>query len=374
MSVPVGVGVIGCGFVADYYLRTMALHPQLRVVGVADRDGDRAAALAEAHGVVHHDDPVQLLDDDRIRIVVNLTDPRSHHTVSRAALDAGRHVYSEKPLAMSLDEARRLVELAEADGLWISSAPCSLVGPTAQTLWQALRDDVIGPVRVVYAEMDEGLVHRMPIHRWRSATGVPWPYRDEFELGTVLEHAGYVASWLPAMFGRAVTVTGSAHCIVDDKAGVPTDGTDLSIAAVQFDSGVVARLTCSLLAPHDHSLRVIGDRGVLSVDDTWSDIAPVHLRRSITLGPRHQWLPRRRIGPPGRGRRYRYRGTQQLDFGRGVAELADAVRERRPPRLSAAYSLHVTELVLALDRGLREGCSYTMTTTGAHMEPMPWPS
>jgi predicted dehydrogenase len=148
------------------------------------------------------------LADPRVEIVANLTNPRSHAEVTEAALRAGKHVYSEKPLAMRLDEATQLVELAAERQLLLSSAPCSLLGETAQTLWRAVRDRRVGTVRVVYAEMDEGLVHRMPFASWTSASGAPWPARDEFEIGTVIEHAGYVVSWLPAMFGPAETVTG----------------------------------------------------------------------------------------------------------------------------------------------------------------------
>lgn len=367
-----GIGIVGCGFVSEYYLRTLPGHPQLQLVGVTDLARERAAAVASRHDVEHHETVDALLADERVAIVLNLTDPRSHHGVSRAALLAGKHVYTEKPLATELERASELVELAEERGLQISSAPCSLLGETAQTLWRAIRDEVVGPVRVVYAEMDEGLVHRMPFRSWSNGAGVPWPFRDEFELGTVLEHAGYVVTWLPAFFGSAESVTGVAECLLPDKAGIATDGTDFSVAVVRFTSGVVARITCSLIAPHDHSLRIVGDRGVLSTADTWFYDSRVHVRRSINVGPRHQWLPRRRRRLLGTPQRYRYRGAQQMDFARGVADLADAIRTGRSPRLSARYCLHTTELVLALDRGLRDGCSYTMTTAAGPVEPMPW--
>ncbi len=371
-SVPTGLAIVGCGFVSDYYLRTLSGHPGLRLVAVTDRDPGRAAAVAREHRVEHHRSIDTLLADERISVVVNLTDPRSHHDVTRAALLADKHVYSEKPLATDLCRAVELVELSERRGLQLSSAPCSLLGETAQTLWRAIRDRAVGTVRVVYAEMDEGLVHRMPFRSWSSGTGVPWPHRDEFELGTVLEHAGYVVTWLPAFFGPAISVTGTAACLIPDKAGVRTDGTDFSVAVVRFASGVVARVTCSLIAPHDHSLRIVGDRGVLSTADTWFYDSPVHVRRSVNLGPRHQWLPRRRRRLLGSPQRYRYRGAQQMDFARGLADLADAIVTNRTPRLSARYCLHTTELVLALDRGLRDGCSYQMTTSTDPIEPMPW--
>lgn len=371
MTAPTEIAIVGCGFVADYYVATLAGHPSLRLAGVHDRDPARARRFAAHHGTKVYDDLDALLADD-VEIVVNLTNPRSHHEISLAAIAAGKHVYSEKPLSIELEEARSLVAAARAAGLQISSAPCSLLGETAQTMWRAVRERRVGEVRIVYAEMDEGLVHRMPFATWESDSGAPWPFRDEFELGTVIEHAGYVVTWLPAMFGPAETVTGFADCLIGEKAGIPTSGTDFAVAVIRFRSGVVARVTCSLIAPHDHSLRIVGDDGVLSTGDTWYYDSPVHVRRSVNILRRHQWLPRRRVPLRGSPRRYRYRGTQQMDFARGVADLAEAVRDGREPRLSADYCLHSTEIVLALDRVLRESASYTMTTDFEPVEPMPW--
>lgn len=372
VGAPTLVGVVGCGYVADYYLRTMQRHCELAIAGVTDLDPERIERVARRHGLHGYESLERLIGDDRVSIVVNLTDPHSHHEVTRRALLAGKHVYSEKPLATSLCEAADLVELAARNDLRLSSAPCSLLGETAQTIWRALRDHTVGTVRVVYAEMDEGLVHRMSFGSWVSESGAPWPHRHEFEIGTVVEHAGYVLSWLPAFFGPATSVTGFSDCLIADKAGVTTDGTDFAVGVVHFRSGVVARVTCSLVAPHDHSLRIVGDRGVLSTRDTWHYDSPVHLRRSVNVGPRHQWLPRRRLRLLGRTRRHQARGTQQMDFGRGVADLATALRVGRRPHLDADFGLHVTELVLALDRALRTSCRYEMTTDFAPLEPMPW--
>jgi predicted dehydrogenase len=174
------------------------------------------------------------------------------------------------------------------------------------------------------------------------------------------------------MFGPVVSIAGFSDCLMPDKSGVATEGTDFSVAVLKFESGVVARVTCSLVAPHDHSLRIIGDEGVLSTDDTWFYDSPVHRRRSVNVWRRHQQLPRRRVPLVGTPTRYRYRGTQQMDFARGVADLADAIQTGRPPRLSARYCLHTNEIVLALDQALRTTSHYFMTTTFEPIEPMPW--
>jgi predicted dehydrogenase len=113
------IAIVGCGFVADYYLKTLPEHPNLKLLGVMDRDRDRAAKFGTYHSVPVYESLEELLDDKRVDIVVNLTNPSSHFAVSQASLEAGKHVYSEKPLAMELSAAQELVDLAEKKGLYI---------------------------------------------------------------------------------------------------------------------------------------------------------------------------------------------------------------------------------------------------------------
>ena len=303
---------------------------------------------------------------------MNLTNPRSHYEVSRACLLAGKHVYSEKPLAMSLPDARDLVDLAAAQHREISAAPCTVLGECAQTMWKALRQKRVGRVLAAYAEMDDGLVHRMPYQKWLSGTGVPWPFRDEFEVGCTMEHAGYSLSLLLAFFGPAQTVTAFSSVQIPDKhpSIAPGDmAPDLSVAAIRFDSGVVARLTCSIMAPGDHSLRIIGDEGVLFTPDVWHYTSPVYSRRWHTVRRRTFLSPWKT-----RHRRLAERGRKTVvdDRSRGVSELAAAIAEGRPSRLSPQFTLHVTELTLAIQQAGAESGAHRMTTTFSPMAPMPW--
>jgi predicted dehydrogenase len=371
------VAVVGCGFVADFYLNTLSVHPQLEVTGVMDQDRDRAARFAEHHSVARYPSLEALLEDPRVDIVLNLTNPRNHFAVSRACLEAGKHVYSEKPLAMRLAEAQKLVELAEQRGLYLSTAPCTLLSETAQTIWRALRENIVGKVRLVYAEQDDGLVHQMPYRRWFSESGAPWPYRDEFEVGCTIEHAGYYLTWLPVFFGPARRVSAFSSCLIPDKGTdhpLEINAPDFSVASIQFTSGVVARLTCSIIASHDHSLRLFGDEGILQTDDCWRFGSPVYVRRRINIRRRSIQIPWKRKVPLVRpwNPPFRYRGSQQMDFCRGVAELAEAVEEGRPCRLSARFCLHVTELALAISKAGASGASYKIRSSFDPIEPMPW--
>jgi len=370
------IAIVGCGFVADYYLKTLPNYPELEIAGVTDRVKSRIEHFSAYHQVPTYESVQALLADPSVELVLNLTNPRSHYEVSKAALSAGKHVYSEKPLAMAMPEAEELVKLAEAKGLLISSAPCSLLGETAQTLWKALREQKVGQVRLVYAEMDDGLVHRMPYKSWISESGIPWPYKDEFEVGCTLEHAGYYVTWLTAFFGPAETVTAFSACLVPDKQtdiALEVNAPDFSVACIKFASGVVARLTCGIVAPHDHELRIIGDEGIMGIEDCWYYGSPVYIKRMLRIRRKTFISPWKQNYPLVRKPiKFGYKGSQQMDFARGVAELAAAVQEKRPCRISPQFSLHNNELVLAIQNALETGAPYRLTTRFDPVEPMPW--
>ncbi|MBW2422214.1 MAG: Gfo/Idh/MocA family oxidoreductase [Deltaproteobacteria bacterium] len=381
-----GIAFVGCGYVADYYLTTLPNHEGLELRGVFDRDRERLERFCRHHDTRSYGGLQELLDDPSVGIVVNLTNPENHYEVSRACLEAGKHVYSEKPLAMEMPLAEKLVELAEERALLIASAPCGLLGETAQTLWKALREEKVGTVRVVYAEMDDGLVHRRNYREWMSESGSAWPYKDEFETGCTLEHAGYYLTWLTAFFGPAASVTSFASCQIPDKgtdvALDPASTPDFSVACLQFAGGVVARLTCSIIAPFDRSIRIIGDDGVLSARDCWDYGSTVYLRRRTALGLRaekHPWVApflgvgRRRV-PPVRKTRFQYggRGSDRMDFCRGIAELAAASEEGRACRMSARHALHVNEITLAIAQPEPGGAFRQMGTRFEPIEPVAW--
>ncbi|MEM8723197.1 MAG: Gfo/Idh/MocA family oxidoreductase [Cyanobacteria bacterium P01_G01_bin.39] len=377
MSHVTNIAIVGCGFVADYYLTTLKNYPELRILGVYDSDQTRTKNFAQYHAVDTYRSLEEILEDPKVELVVNLTNPKSHFEINLASLEANKHVYSEKPLAMEFENAKILVDVAEQKGLYISSAPCSLLGETAQTIWKALREAVIGQVYLVYGEMDDGLLHKMPYKAWISQSGIPWPYKDEFEVGCTLEHAGYYLSWFPAFFGRAESVTGFSSTLIDDKnTDLPLDNNapDFSVACIKFASGTVARLTCSIVAPHDHSLKIFGDQGILSTPDAWFYNSPVQIRRLFNIRRKMIVSPLRQKYPlvGNKGKKFNYRGALQMDFARGIAEVASAITEERPCRLSAEYSLHINELALAIHYATESSCTYQVKSTFEPIKPMPW--
>ena len=405
------VGAIGCGYVFDHYMSTWQRHPGLVLKGVADIDTARRDTVAKAYGLHAYPDTAALLADPAIDIVANFTNIESHYEVTRAALQAGKHVYSEKPLVTDLDQARELFALAEARGLRLSCAPSNAMSDTSQTMWKAVRDGAVGDVRMVYAEFDDNVIYRMYPETWRSRTGAPWPYLHEYEQGCTFEHVGYHLTWLCAIFGPVESVTAFSKRTLPDKTDRPLDPADtpdFSVACLNFRSGVVARVTCSIGVPYDHRMRIVGNKGILSADTYRSYQCPVYLERfnQLTLNARKSMSVRRnsllqsvfgiggrplkllRLPPPGANgidtlprarwwsppellRAFKRRELGQQDKTVGIAELADALQQRRPSFPSHAFTLHLTELTLLIQRAGQDGRTERVQTSFEPFEPRP---
>jgi predicted dehydrogenase len=345
------IAIVGTGYVADLYMPSLRTFPGLDLVGAWDIDAARLSAFCRHWDVMAAPGLVQLLA--QADIILNLTSPNAHADVNRSAIAAGRHVWCEKPLALSAGEAARLVAMAVEQGVHIASAPCSVLGEAAQTAWRALRQGRIGTPRLVYAELDDGFLPAAPSARWVSASGAPWPADAEYRTGCTLEHAGYYLSWLMAMFGpvRRI-VAGAARQLDGVQTGAGHTTPDYASASLFFDT-IVARLTCSIIASRDHRLRIFGDEAILEVGEAWANDTPVRIRRRHVI--------RRRLIESPLASRVRLKGTTHpkvgrrgaaaMNFALGVAEMAEAIASGRPPRLAGDFALHLTEVSLAMQAG-----------------------
>ena len=361
------IAFIGCGFVADLYMRSLAIYfTDLNIVGVYDRDPARQKAFCEHWGLKGFDSRAELFASLRKGgLVLNLTNPGEHFEVSSACLQAGYHVFSEKPLTLEMDDAMALSGMAKDAGLHLASAPSSVLGEAAQTLGHALRKGVAGTPRLVYAELDDGFIRQAPYKSWKSESGAPWPSEDEFATGCTLEHAGYYLSWLISWFGPVLRVTSASASLASESAP------DFSSATLVFEGGMVARLTTSIIASHDHQIRIFGDKGVLKMARAWDNGAPVRFHRRFTI--------RRKLVEHPLGRRIRLGGTTHpkvkrfgaaaMNFALGPIEMLEALDAGRAPRLAGDYIVHLNEVTLAIQAGLG---TQEMTTTCEAMEPMPW--
>ncbi|MFI6820241.1 Gfo/Idh/MocA family protein [Micromonospora sp. NPDC050187] len=356
-----GVAVLGCGYVADFYGATLPNHPQLRLVGAFDPDGDRLRSFCARYGGRAAVDERDLLTDPAVDIVLNLTPPAVHDEVNRRVLAHGRHLYCEKPLALRPEAAFELVALARERGVLVGGAPCSVLGESARTLWQALRDGRIGTPRLVYAELDNGPLPYLGSDQWFSARGVPWPTIDELATGCTWEHAAYYVSWVVAMFGPVLRVESTVASVLHHEWPAGLDlAPDFSVGVLRTADGVVCRITCGWVAPSDLSFTVVGDQGVLRVEDAWSYRSPVLLRRRRRpSGKQHDYLepavPLPFVDAPAGRPVAGYRDSHDMDVSRGVAELADAVLGRTRLTLDAATHAHITEVCALLAAGRSGG-------------------
>jgi predicted dehydrogenase len=391
---PTGMAILGCGFVADFYMASLANYPNLRLLRVYDNNSERLSAFSDYYGIKAYRDIEEMLSDPSIEMVLNLTNPRSHFDLTKACIEAGKHVYSEKPLSMCSERAAELVHLAKQCGLYLAAAPCSMLGETAQTMWKALKGGAVGPVRLVYANFDAGMIHRLNPTRWRSVSGALWPAKDEFETGCTYEHAGYLLSWLAAFFGPAKRVQGYASCRIQDK-GILVDSMapDFSVACIEYDNDIIARVTCGIVAPVDKSLIIIGENGVIYTKAVRNDASPVYLKKTppnriaagIESRLKHMqgriedllhfplsfdWQLERKYRYASRPK-FRMGRNKPVDFLRGPAELAQSVREGRRCRLSPELGLHMTELIETLQYPERFESKRTIKSTFEPIQPLP---
>lgn len=367
-SKPVTIAIVGTGFVADYYMTTLASHPVLKLAGAFDNNPEQLSRFSAFHRVKAYSSFADLLGDPSVEILVNLASPQAHFELSKAALEAGKHVYSEKPLAMALSDAEQLLALACAKGLTLASAPANGLGDACNLVRDQLAANAIGTPRLVYAEMEDGPVFREKWQTWKSRSGAPWPGVHEFEIGCTLEHAGYALSWLVSLFGPVEEITAFSGLAFPDK-GAGTLGhelaPDFSVGCLKFKSGVFARLTSGLAAPRDRSLTILGDKGSITVRDLWDNRSVVHLEKTGEPRPLLQKIFRRMEAKLGNalpfkqvpGRRLSYANADRkglpsypskIDFMGGVAAQAKMIRGEEPAFYAGLVALHITELALAL--------------------------
>ncbi|MDB5826412.1 MAG: oxidoreductase [Variovorax sp.] len=402
------IAFVGCGYVFDIYMRTRWAHPELEVCGVFDIDAARLSTVSRHYGFDVYPSYDALLADPAVQIVVNLTSIRAHYLTIRRALEAGKHVYSEKVLTTDLDQTRELFAIAESRGLVLTGAPCNLYCDAVSTMWKAVRDGAIGKPLLVYAELDDNPAHLMELEKVQSPTGAPFPYAEEFQEGCTVEHVAYHLVWICAMFGPVTSVTAFSKALVEHKTDTPlspSDTPDFSVGCLDFENGAAARITCSWVAPRDHRLRIIGEQGEICADNAFHDQAPVHLERfsRVSLSARKAYTVRtqpligRIFGIGGRrlplvrrwkshaveaergvGHSLKHRFVSWLrrrevyaqDKLLGIAEMTRAIDEHRPQPMPADFLIHLNELTLLIQRAGTTGIAMKPQTTFTRFEPL----
>jgi predicted dehydrogenase len=326
------VGVVGCGVVAHRYVAGSAAFDTFDVVGCADLDDTSASAFAEKHGL-QPQSVDELVSDPGIDVVLNLTPPNAHAAVSAAALEAGKDVYTEKPLATSLADGAALVDEAERRGVRLGCAPDTFLGSAYQAGRELVARGQIGvPLGATAAMLLSGP------DTWH-------PNADDFfraGSGPLLDIGPYYLTAIVALLDPIAEATAFTSTPTPTRTlGVgPRAGEEFTVdvpthvvSVLRLESDAIATLTVSFEARDQYvsGLVVHGSEGSLELPDANEFGGEVRVR-----GGRGDWSP-----VP-----YTSRGAQE-QRGFGLHEMLEAAREGRPHQASGALGLHVLDAAFA---------------------------
>jgi predicted dehydrogenase len=349
-----GAAIVGCGNIAPRYVQALRNHPdRVRLVGAHDLEWSRAETLAASFAGKTYKSLDAALADESVDLVVNLTTHTEHAEISARGLDAGKHVYSEKPLALVAEEARELVELAARTGLRLGCAPSTFLGEAQQTAWKLIREGRLGTVRAVYAEANWGR-----IESWH-----PRP-QSLYDVGPLIDVGVYSLTILTTFFGPASRVLGFARGLLPERTTL--DGTaftpaapDFVCALVEFRSGCIARLTTNFYVSHQsqQGLQFHGDEGFLHLGSFQEFDCALEL---AGLDGSREAVPLLRTPYAG------------IDWARGIVDLADALPSGRPQRVTGAQAAHVVEILCAITASAADERPVEVRSEFAQPQPMEW--
>lgn len=354
---PVGVAVVGCGVISEVYLRNAARWEHLRVVAVADAVPEKAAARAAQFGV-----PAATVDDvlasPAVDVVLNLTTPDAHAAIALGALRAGKSVYNEKPLAIALDDGRRIIAEAAARGLLVGGAPDTFLGAGLQTCRELLDAGAIGAPVAATAFM------LCPGHeRWHPAPDFYYQPGG----GPLFDMGPYYLTALVTLLGPVRRVTGSARASFPERtitsrprAGerIPVRTNTHHAAILDFASGPIATLVTSFDVHESTApdLEIYGAAGSLALPDPNTFGGPVRVSRAGT--PAWEDVP---LARP-------YADNAR---GLGLADLAAALREGRAPRAAGDLAFHVLEVMHAVEVASANGRHVDIQSAPDRPPPLP---
>jgi predicted dehydrogenase len=345
-----GIGIVGCGNVSRMYLPILSRIPDVDVVAVADVDAARAQQTVAEFDLTRALSPEELIADPAVDVVLNLTPIAVHTDVSKAALTAGKHVYSEKPLATSVKAAVDLVEEARQRGLAFGCAPDTLLGSGFEAARQVVASGAIGRPLAATASMFRGAMTRASFYT-EGAT-------------PIFDMAPYYLSGLVNVFGPAARVSGFTRTVAAGEAPVepPAGGSIAASGVIEFASGVMANLTLVWGSDHRREVPVFtvhGSDGVVDFPNPNNFGDPAFTRQHGA----ESWTEIPGSRQPGDWPR-NLRGL-------GVGEMARAIRAGLAPRASAEIACHVVEMIEGLVTSARSGSRVEMTTTCTPAPPLP---
>jgi len=347
----VRIGVIGCGNISAAYLTNLSASPDVDVLACADAIAERARTRAAEFGVPRACTTVELLADPNIELVVNLTVPNAHAPIALAALEAGKHVYNEKPLAAGREDGLRIVETAEAKGLVVGGAPDTFLGAGIQTCLRLVESGEVGEPLAASAFM----LSRGP-ENWHEDPA----FFFQGGAGPLMDMGPYYVTALISAMGPVRRVAAMARILYPTRTATkgPRAGATVVVtvptfvsASLEFSSGAIATLVTSFgIAGHGlPSIQIYCRDGILGVPDPNTFGGPVRFRAAEEES---EWvdIPLAYHHTDSRAPR-NFRGL-------GVIEMAQALRTGAQPRASGRLAFHALDVMLSI---------LESATTGAHV-------
>lgn len=361
----VGIGIIGTGVISDTYLQNLAAFPDVEVLIVGDLLPDRAAAQAAAHGIAASGSAQDVLAHPGVDLVVNLTIPAAHIEVSRAAIAAGKHVWTEKPLGLDRAAAAELLREAEAAGLRVGSAPDTLLGPGFQTARRAIEGGIIGRplfAQTVFQTQGPDLWHPSPAFLFARGAG------------PLLDMGPYYFSALVSLFGPVDHVAAVGTKAREEReirtgpqAGetFPVEVPSTIQIVTAFEQGAQAQSLLSFdSALERHGVvEIHGTEGTIVIPDPnqfTGRIAHVKPLGVLRDGMRtdQEWIEI---------------AHDEVEVGRGLGalDMVRAIAEGRPHVASGELGFHVLDTLLSAQKSAETGAAMTVESTVAPVPLLP---
>ncbi len=354
----VKIGFIGCGAISGIYFKNGKSFDILEVAACADLIKERAEAKASEFNIPKACSVEELLADPEIEIVVNLTVPKAHYEVAMAAIEAGKSVYNEKPLTITREEGRRLLEAAEAKGLRVGSAPDTFFGGGLQTCRKLIDDGWIGkPIAATAFMMCHG--HES----WHPSP----EFYYEIGGGPMFDMGPYYLTALVNLMGPVKRVTGSAKITFPERliTSRPKYGKRVAVevsthvaGVMDFENGAVGTIITSfdVWGAELPRIEIYGTEGTLSVPDPNCFGGPVRILRPDSGGWRDVPLTH---------------GYTEDSRGIGVADMAYGIRTGRRHRADGRLAYHVLDIMHAFHDASSMGRHIELESGCPRPEPLP---
>lgn len=369
------IGIIGCGNIAQVYLEDFqkSYSRQIEVVACADIILEKAVETAAKFQIARACTVEELVAIPEIEVVLNLTVPAVHCEINQKILRAGKHVYCEKPLALSMEEARATLDLAKELGLRVACAPDTFLGPALQTCRKLIDEGWIGKPIAASAN----------IVGWGPETWHPNPqFFYQFGGGPLLDMGPYAVAALVMLFGPMEQMQCMASKSLKQRMiysephrgeTIPVEVNTHYAGSAKMKNGVLVSMNMSFdvwnstLPP----LEVYGTEGALQIPHPADFTGRIRLFRSNGIinelegrgqvDTKYDWydIPEGWSGSVGNRR------------GIGLVDLCAAIEHCRPHRTGEDFILHCTEILLAFDQAAERQTTYQFQTTCRRPEALP---